>query len=165
MQVPKRRYDQIIERQDPHISEAKFTELKSKLERLKNISRFKWMSEVARLAEMGDFSENHAYQMAKGRLRGINAKILELEDYFKYVVVIKSGGTKQRVQLGDRVTIKQGDKLKSYQVLGPLEADPLKGIISHKSPIGEALMGKRVGDRLRVQLVNKEVEVEVMAIE
>lgn len=164
MQVPKRRYDKVNERQDPHISESKFCELKNKLQKLKNVSRFQAMSEVARLAEMGDFSENHAYQMAKGRLRGINARILELEDYFKYVVVIKSGASKSQVSLGATVKLRQDGKDKAYQILGPLEADPLQGIISHKSPIGSALMSKRVGDIFTVQLANKTVTIEILAI-
>jgi len=164
MQVPKRRYDKVYERPDANISQAKFDELKNKLDKLKNVSRFKAMSEVARLAEMGDFSENHAYQVAKGRLRGINAKILELEDYFKYVTVIKPDVNKTQVKLGDRVTIKQDGRVKEYLILGPLESNPLQGVISHKSPIGSALMARRVGDSFKVALANKEVLIEVINI-
>lgn len=165
MQVPKRRYDKIYERPDPHISEAKFNELKNKLDRLKNHSRYTAMEEVARLAEMGDFSENHAYQVAKGRLRGINARIIELEDYFKHVIIIKNEKDKSDIKLGDTVSLLQDGKPKTYQLLGPLEADPLKGIISHKSPIGAALVGHKVGDKFTVKLATKTVKIEILKIE
>ncbi|MFH0814829.1 MAG: hypothetical protein V1902_01950, partial [Candidatus Falkowbacteria bacterium] len=79
MRVPTRRAEKNIKNTfDPFITQTKFDELKIKLEKLKK-SQPTAISEVQRLAEMGDFSENAAYQMAKGRLRGINQRILELE--------------------------------------------------------------------------------------
>src|SRR3989344_2947089 len=82
---------------DLHVTEAKFRELKDKLERLK-ASQPAAAQEVKRLAEMGDFSENAAYQMAKGRLRGINEHILELEDQLSHAELIKSGSDTGTVQ-------------------------------------------------------------------
>lgn len=165
MRIPKRRYDKIYQRPDPHISEVKFNELKNKLDRLKNHSRFQAMAEVARLAEMGDFSENHEYQIAKGRLRGINARILELADYLKHVVIIQPQSNKDKINLGDSVTIKFKGQEKTYQLLGPLEADPFKNIISHQSPLGSCLINRRVGDKFTTHITNQPAEIEILKIE
>lgn len=149
---------------DPHLTEDKLSELKNKLARLKK-SHPAAAAEVARLAEMGDFSENVAYQMAKGHLRGINQRILELEDYLNHAVIIKPLKNTETVQLGHRVTIETAGQQKSYLILGSSETDPGKGIISHNSPIGSALMGRKVGDKVKIQRANKEIECEIIKIE
>ncbi|MDD4412628.1 MAG: GreA/GreB family elongation factor [Patescibacteria group bacterium] len=164
MQIPKRRYDKVYERPDINITDARFEELKNKLDKLKNVSRFKAMAEVARLAEMGDFSENHAYQMAKGRLRGINAKILEIEDYLNNVVIIKVDKADGLVKLGSTVTLETGGQQKIYQILGGTETDPVAGIISQQSPLGQALLGKHIGDRIEVCLPKRTVVYHIVDI-
>lgn len=150
---------------DPNITEEKFNELKEKMERLKKFSRPNATVEVRRLAEMGDFSENAAYQIAKGRLRGINQRILDIEDHLKRAVIIKPSKYINAIQLGCKATIEANGKLKTYLILGSAETDPLAGIISHNSPLGSALMGHKVGDIVKVRLNNKEVEYKVVGIE
>lgn len=150
---------------DPNLTEEKFNELKEKLERLKKFSRPNAAAEVRRLAEMGDFSENAAYQIAKGRLRGINQRILDIEDHLKNAVIIKSAKNINTVQLGCKVTIESNGKPKTYLILGSSETNPAEGIISHNSPIGSALMGHKAGDIVKVKLNNKEVEYRIIRIE
>ena len=163
MRVPTRRYDQVRERPDPHITKAKFDELCTKLDRLKNITRPKQMAEVKRLAEMGDFSENHAYSVAKSRLRGTNQWILDIEDQLKRAIIIEAAAD-GRVELGSTVTVTAEGRTKTFLILGSTETDPFKGIISHNSPIGAALMHKRIGDKVKVKLANKEVEYLIVQI-
>jgi len=150
---------------DPHITEVKFSELKGKLERLIKFNRPRVAEEVKKLGEMGDFSENAAYSMAKGRLRGINQRIIELENHLQNAVIIKLIKNTETVQLGHRVTIENAGKQKSYLILGSAESNPLKGIISHNSPIGSALMGHKVGDKVKIQLINKRIEYRITKIE
>jgi len=150
---------------DPHVTEKQLQKFKDELDKLKRISQPRAILEVARLAEMGDFSENEAYQMAKGRLRGINYRMEELEDAIKNAVVIPSGGSTDRIQVGHRVTIEMGGEQKNYQLLGSTESDPDKGIISYTSPIGAALIGKKFGDTFIIKLANKEVECKILRIE
>src|SRR3990167_8023281 len=131
---------------DQYLTQAKYDELKAGLEKLK-IRRPRAAEEVKRLAEMGDFSENAAYQIAKGRLRGLNQKILEIEDHLRRAIIIKQDKNTAAVQLGTEVTIQALGKQKTYLILGSAETNPAKGIISHDSPVGAALMGRRVGDK------------------
>lgn len=159
MQIPKRKPGKYANQErDPHLTQEKVDEMKAELERLKFVSRPRAASEVKRLAEMGDFSENAAYQMAKGRLRGINQRILELDDHLKRAVIIRpdSSGV---VQLGSTVTVEISGKQKMFLILGSTETDPAAGVISHKSPIGAALMGHRVGDTVSFLLANRKAVV------
>jgi len=149
---------------DPHITEAKFNELKNKLERLKK-SQPNAIEETARLAAHGDFSENAGYQTAKAWLRGINKGIDELTEKIKHAIIIKPDKRSQVVQLGNLVTIQTGTTIKTYQILGSAETDPTTGVISHLSPIGQALIGHRVGDVIKVKLVQRIIEYKITKIE
>jgi len=165
MRVPIRKPSKYTHlKPDPNLTEEKFNEIKNKLERLKKFSRPHAIEEVKRLAEMGDFSENTAYQMAKGRLRGINQTILDLEDHVKRAVIIAPMGNVETVQLGSKVTIEIGGIKKTYLILGSSETNPSEGVISHNSPIGSALMGAKVGDKVVIQLMKKRVECVIIKI-
>lgn len=146
------------------MTQAKFDELNAKLERLKSI-RPTAAKEVARLAELGDFSENVEYQLAKGRLRGINSGILKLERQLNDAEIIAPSKKTNTVQVGHTVTIECNGKPKTYQILGSSETKPEKGIISHNSPIGSALLGHRVGDVVKIVVGEKEVKYEVIKIQ
>jgi transcription elongation factor GreA len=166
MRLPIRKPGQhTFQKSDPHITLDKFNELKNKLERLKKISQPKAIAEVKRLALDGDFSENAAYQIAKGRLRGINQCILEIEEHLKRVEIIKTPSNNERVQLGHHVTIESNGKIKTYLLLGSTETDPMAGVISHHSPLGSALLGHRIGDRIQIKLAMKDVEYKIVNIE
>ena len=166
MRVPIRKPGKYTHaKHDPHLTEQKFNELASELERLKKFNQPEIAKEVMRLAEMGDFSENAAYQMAKGRLRGINQKILELEDQLSRAELIKSGSDTGTVQLGNKVTIEINGGEKSYRILGSSETDPKQGVVSYSSPMGTALMGRAVGDRVKIKLADKEMECRIVKIE
>ena len=140
----------------------KFAELSRTLERLKQ-SRPAAAAEVARLALLGDFSENVEYQLAKGRLRGINQRILELEYQVDHAVIIEpsASGT---VEIGSTVTVEVKGEEKIYQILGSSETDPAKGIISHTSPIGAALLGRKAGESVEVVVAKRNVQYKILAI-
>ncbi len=166
MQVPTRRADKLPRtKSDPHITAAKYLELKEKLERLTKVSRPRAGEEVKRLALMGDFSENAGYQLAKSRLRGINYRILEIEDLLKRAEIIEPSDKKDSVQLGHSVIVEINGKLKRYQILGSKETNPGAGIISHNSPLGQALIGKRIGDSAEVELADRVVRYKIVKIE
>lgn len=149
---------------DPFLTSEKFAELNAKLEKLLKVSQPRATAEVSRLALMGDFSENVAYGIAKGRLRGINQRILELENTLKNAKIIKNNTNNNFVQIGHTVTVQSNNQEKTYQILGSTETNPTAGTISHLSPLGVALMGKKVGDVTKLKLADKEVEYKVVKI-
>jgi transcription elongation GreA/GreB family factor len=133
------------------------------LEWLKKVAQPRAIKEVSRLAEMGDFSENAAYQMAKGRLRGINQEIIELHDYLNQVVIIEPPRD-NRVGLGSRVEVEMDGENKSFLILGSKETNPSKGIISHNSPLGAALLGRQAGEEVNLKLANRWLKIRIIKV-
>jgi len=164
MQTPKRKLGKYAHlKPDANITEAKFNELQKKLARLKK-NHPSAAAEVKRLAEMGDFSENAGYQMAKGRLRSINQRILDIEDHLKQANIIKAPKDTNTVQLNHKVIVEVNGEQKEYLILGSAETNPKRNIISHNSPLGSTLIGRKVGDKVKVQLKEKEVEYKIIKI-
>lgn len=150
---------------DPLMTQTKFDDLKNKLERLIKVSRPHWAAEVRRLAELGDFSENVEYQLAKGKLRGINNAITKIEQQLNQAVIIQPKAGSDTVEVGHTVTVEVNGKEKMYQILGSSETDPEKGIISYTSPIGAGLVGRRVGERFVMKIGGREVEYNILKIQ
>lgn len=161
MQVPIRKAGKYSNKQaDYNITQAKFDELKKELNKLKDIHP-QAAVELRRLAEMGDLSENAAYTIAKGKLRRINGRILEIENILKNAVIIVP--TKNNsVQLGSVVTLEFNNKQVTYTILGSSETNPSLGIISNQSPIGQALMGHKVGDVVKAPINQKDIEYKII---
>ena len=165
MRVPIRKSGQYTNlKPDPYITAEKYKEMQNKLARLK-ASQPQAIQEVKRLALDGDFSENAAYQIAKGRLRGINQRMLEIEDHLKRAIIIKPQSGGEKVRLGSRVTVEISGKIKTYLILGSSETNPTAGVISHNSQIGSALLNHKAGEIIKIQLVNKAVEYKIIKIE
>ena len=148
---------------DPYLTKEKINELQNNLERMKKI-RPKLAAEVKRLALDGDFSENAAYQIAKGRLRGLNQRTLDIENHLKTAIVINPSNNKSIVQIGSTVEVEIKGKRKIFTILGSSETNPLQGIISHNSPIGSAILNKRIGDIIKINLKDRKVEYIIKKI-
>jgi len=165
MQVPIRKGDKIPRpKADPFMTAAKFEELKAKLHKWKTVNRPREAAEVARLALMGDFSENTGYQVAKGRLRGLNQRILDTENLLARAEIITPTGESDTIALGSQVIIEKDGRQKTYRILGGSETDPEGGVISYSSPLGAALLGRHNGEVIRVELNGKNVEYKIIKI-
>lgn len=101
--------------------------------------------------EFGDLAENAEYQTARHDQEKLENRISEIEHILQNVEVIKApkGGNGGKVQLGSFVTLKNGST-KKFQVVGTVEADPLEGKISDESPLGKAVLGKKVGEEVEI---------------
>jgi transcription elongation factor GreA len=132
-------------------------------EGLKNLeNRLKYLLEVRRpevaerlrqaLEEGGDLSENAEYEDAKNEQAFVEGEVLRLETILSSAQVIEDTGKKDKVVLGARITIvEDGTKDKEiYYLVGSAEANPKEGKISSESPLGKALLGKKVGDKVKV---------------
>jgi transcription elongation factor GreA len=99
--------------------------------------------------EMGDLSENGYYKASRARLSFLDARIRRVDRLVKLAVVVKSGGSGV-VEIGSRIVVTDGKKERELTVVGGYESDPAQNTISHISPIGRALLGKKAGDRVEV---------------
>jgi len=163
MQLPYRKPGKYSQTETDYvISQKKFDQLTNTLAQLRD-ARPSAALEVSRLAELGDFSENVEYQLAKRKLRGINTKILYIEnDLNRAIIIAPKNNT--RVDVGHFVTVLFNEKKVTYQILGSKETDPSKGIISQHSPIGQAMIGKKVGDHIQILLPTGTVEYTIQKI-
>lgn len=100
--------------------------------------------------EFGDLSENAEYSSARQEQERVEGRIGEIEHILLNVEIIAKPKSDGKVRLGSTVTLKDGD-IKTFQVVGTVEADPMNGKISDESPIGQALMGKKVGDEVEIK--------------
>jgi transcription elongation factor GreA len=166
MQIPYRKPGQFSNIPlDPVVTQQKFNELKNKLEKLKYTTRPQAAKEVARLAELGDFSENAEYQLAKGRLRGINNTISKLEAHLNIAVIIPDPDQdNDTIQIGSVVTIESSGVQKTYQILGSSETNPVTGVISYSSPVGAALIGHHTGEEVSIQIGPKKIIYKIIRI-
>lgn len=165
MRVPIRKggkYTHI--KSDPYMTQEKFDDLKKNLLKLKKDVQPHLAQEVKRLALMGDFSENAAYQIAKGRLRSTNHKMEKISKQIAEAQIIKVNKNSQIVAIGSLVTIKSNKQSKQYRILGSSETDPAAGTISHQSPLGKALLNKSVGDITEIKLDDRIVKYEIIKI-
>lgn len=156
MRVPIRKGSaRRFQKKDYQISSAKYQALKLTLERLKQ-ERPSKIQEVKGLAEMGDFSENAGYQIAKGQLRGLNQRILNLENRLQRAEIISIDPNTEKIKIGHKVTLSAKGEEKQYRILGSSESNPDQGIVSHLSPLGSNLLGKKVGDKIKLGKTGKE---------
>lgn len=114
---------------------------------------------------MGDLSENNDYHNAKDELEFLDGRIAELEDVLKTAEVVKgSNGKSSLVQLGTKVKVRVGKNEATFHVVGDWEADPKEKKISHTSPLGQALVGKKTGDKVIVEAPAGKVEYTILEV-
>ena len=102
--------------------------------------------------EAGDISENAGYDEAKEQQAFLEGRIHHLEDILKRAEVIRPPNGSDAVSIGSHVTVaEEGESPEAFRIVGSAEADPAQGFISNESPLGRALLGKRVGDRTNIQ--------------
>lgn len=118
---------------------------------------------LQRAREMGDLSENGAYTSAKFELGNTDRELRRLAFMIKYGVITEVTGTDE-VGFGNKITVELGGKEYTYMLVGTQEADPMKGTVSLESPIGKALLGKKVGDKVLVQMPERQIEYLVKEI-
>ena len=124
-------------------------ELKAELDSL--VAKRPDLAEAIRSArELGDLTENAEYQSARAEQEKTEDRISELENILLNVEIIKKPKGDSKVQLGSTVKLKGDSKTKQFQIVGTVEADPLNGKISDESPIGQALIGKKVGESVEI---------------
>lgn len=100
---------------------------------------------LATARAFGDLSENQEYTDARSEQKNVENRIAEIEETLKSAVLIKAKKS-DKVVIGSTVKIDMGGKKFSYTIVGPVEANPLEGKISHESPIGKNLLGRKKDD-------------------
>ena len=123
------------------------------------------IAESIKLArEQGDLSENAEYHAAKDDHEKNEGRILEIENILASVELIKKPKGDSKVQLGSNVKLKNGTTTKEFKVVGTVEADPLSGKISDESPLGKALLGKKLNDDVEITTPAETITYKIVEI-
>ena len=141
-------------------------ELEKRLEYLKLTKRAEITERIKTAREFGDLSENAEYDAAKNEQAMVEGEILELENKLKYAVIINSAEKKGVVSLGSKVDFVNdatGEKY-SYEIVGTTEADVETGRISNESPIGNALLGHKAGDKVKIAVPVGILEITIKKV-
>lgn len=137
-------------------------ELERELEELKS-QRGEIADKIAAARDFGDLSENAEYDAAREAQGLLETRIAEIETILQNASIIQTGSS-STVTLGSTVELEANGKAVVYTVVGPVEADPLEGKVSNESPIGQALMGKAVGDTVTISTPKGELAYTVVAL-
>lgn len=146
------------------VTEEGLKKLQDELKELTEVKRPHMVDRLATARAMGDLSENNDYVQAKEELSFIDGRIAELEEVLRSATVVKKQDNGGSVTLGSKVTVKNRAE-HVFHVVGEWEADPGKKMISDKSPLGQALIGKRVGEKAEVEAPAGKITYTITNIE
>lgn len=150
--------------QEPiYVTEEGLENLKSDLKELKEVKVPEVAKRIQKARDMGDISENAEYDAAKHEQALVEGKITELEDIIKRAQVSKKTSNDE-VEVGSKVRVHIEGSEVEFHIVGATEADPAEKKISHISPIGAALIGKKVGDKVEVEAPIGNVTYTVLSI-
>jgi transcription elongation factor GreA len=140
--------------------------LRKELEHLKGAAREQLSKRLRSAIQQGDLSENADYISAKEEQGFLEGRILDLEKTLRNVEIIDQTKSHTIVEIGAKVTIQEtGETPDTYEIVGPKEADPMKGRISFESPIGQSLQGHKVGDVIHVATPGGQMKITILKIE
>lgn len=137
--------------QTTFLTPAGLDKLKAELAELKNSKRPLVIQRIKEAVSHGDLKENSEYDDAKNEQGFIEGRIAELESIIKNSKIVSGGSDNGAATLGSAVTVKLNGTTATFTIVGPAEADPTDGMISNESPLGQALLGKKVGDKAVVE--------------
>ena len=141
--------------------------LQSELEQLKTVARDAIAQRLRSAIQMGDLSENADYIKAKEDQGFVEGRIKELEYALKNVSIIdKDNIDTSKVVIGSTITVKEeGEDQETWFLVGTKEANPREGMISYESPIGKALLEKKVGNIVTVKTPGGSITLKILKIE
>jgi len=150
---PKQIMKQLLKDEEPlYLTKEGIEKLERRLRQIEDIELPQAVEDVRRTGEFGDFSESAEYQEAKGRLRRLLDQQTTIKEKLKIVIEIEPGSS-DVIQMGSHVVLRQDNGVQRiYDMVGPQEADPVKGKLSFKSPLGSKLMGRRVGEEIELSV-------------
>jgi transcription elongation factor GreA len=148
-----------------YVTKEGLQDLKSELEHLVKTRRKEVAEELLRTREMGDISENAAYDAARNEQSFIEGRIEELEELLKHTQLVEKESGKALVGIGSRVKLHIDGDDQEFHIVGVSETDPGSGKISHQSPLGKALMGRKVGEKISVEAPVGKVTYKIVSID
>lgn len=146
-----------------HLSAEGLAKARAELHDLTVVTRPEVIARVASARQLGDLRENAEYQSAREEQSFLEGRVATLESMLRNARVIEATGAPE-VSLGSHVVVESDGETRTFELVGSTEADPVAGRISDRSPVGNALMGKRAGDSVTVRLPAGEVSYRILEV-
>lgn len=146
------------------LTKTGYEKLQKELENLKKVERPAIIERIKNARELGDLSENADYSNAREEQSFIEGRIQEIEEKLKVAKVVDSTGNCSEVCVGHKVHLDCSGKKEEYHIVGDDESDPLNGKISVNSPIGKAVVGKKPGEVVKIQIPAGVKECKILKI-
>jgi transcription elongation factor GreA len=142
-------------------------ELRDELDELVNERRPALAERLRKAIAQGDLSENADYKAAKEEQSFLEGRIQQIEAMLRRAEIIEETQSSEKVSLGSHVTVVEEGRQspETFRIVGTAEADPIDGKVSHKSPMGKALLGRQVGDVVTVAAPGGEIAFRITNIE
>ncbi|HRE47656.1 MAG TPA: transcription elongation factor GreA [Aggregatilineales bacterium] len=149
-----------------YLTEEGAAELRRELDELKTVKRPELAAKLKEAISQGDLSENADYQDAKEQQAFLEGRINHLEELLRAATIISNDKTRGKtIQVGSEVTVQEGnDPPETYIIVGAAEANPREGRISNESPLGKSLLGKKQGNKVKVETPSGVVTFVIKAI-
>jgi len=147
-----------------YVSKEGLEKFKQELDELMNVKRKEIIERIERAKELGDLSENAEYAAAKDEQAFTEGRIIELQDMIGRAEIINGSGKVDLVRVGSKVKVKTDGTETEYEIVGVAEADPLTGKISNESPLGRAFLGRKIGDKVQIQIPKGTVVYTILEI-
>jgi len=149
-----------------YLTQEGFTKIKEELRNLKDVSRPRTVDRLALARQQGDLSENSEYTSARDELAFVDGQIEELEAIINNAVLVqKTSQPGDCVTLGCKVTVNSNRGEQVYHIVGEWEANPAEKKVSHSSPLGQALIGKKIGEEVIFEAPAGKILFKIVKIE
>lgn len=148
-----------------YLSPERQREITEELESLRTSGRKDVAERLKAAKELGDLSENSDYHEAREEQARLETRIAELEEILRHAVIVRRSESVGTVRVGSNVKVKKNGEKLGYTIVGSSESRPAEGLISNESPVGQALLGKKPGDSVKVRTPGGEVVYEILSIE
>jgi len=147
------------------LTEEGYNKLKEEIEHLQTVKVPEVAQRIKEAREFGDISENSEYDDAKNEQAWVESRIIEVTQILARATVVDAPTRSDKVSLGSKAKLESANGVTVYQVVGSAEADPSNNKISNESPVGQAIMGRKRGDAVKVTTpTGKIIEYKILSI-
>lgn len=147
------------------ITQEGLEKLQTELKELVEVRRPDVIARIKSAKELGDLSENAEYSSAKDEQSFIEGRIQEVEDVIKHAKLVEDDkGDGKTIHIGSHITVEVEGDTDKFEIVGPAESDPAHGKISTDSPVGQALLGHKEKDVVKVKTPDGDIAYKIVAV-
>jgi transcription elongation factor GreA len=148
-----------------YVSAQSLETLKQEYETVRNTTIPDIAKRIDEAKQQGDLSENAEYHQAREDMSWAQGRLQELEQIINNSEIITNQKGSDAVNIGSKIVVKINNQKREYTIVGPQEVNPAQGLISNESPLGQAFLGRKVGDKVEVTVPAGKQVFEIMKIE